>query len=382
MSRDLLEVYDQRVASGELEANDRQRAAAVRFRELQNELSSWQKSRGGLNWLLGRSGEPPRGIYLHGSVGRGKTMLMDMFFEATRHKRKRRVHFHEFMAEVHDKIGAARKHVDGDPIPYVAKQLANEAKLLCFDELHITDIADAMIVGRLFTGLFEDDVVIVATSNARPDELYKNGLNRQLFLPFINLLGAYMDVVELDADKDFRLEKLSGKQLYFSPLDDAARSGVDQLWHELTGGAVSEESTLEVKGRTVRVPQSAMGVARFTFADLCEKPLGASDYLAIARAFHTVVIEGIPVLTPARRNEARRFINLIDTLYDSKICLIASAEAEPRQIYPEGDGADLFQRTESRLIEMRSEEYLAARSERLLNAEAEGQVSADAAQSA
>lgn len=380
MSRDLLDVYEQRVVSGELEANDRQRAAARRFRELQNDLAGWQKSRGGLGWLLGRSREVPRGIYLHGSVGRGKTMLMDMFFEATHHKQKRRVHFHEFMAEVHDKIGAARKHVDGDPIPYVAKQLANEAKLLCFDELHITDIADAMIVGRLFTGLFEDDVVIVATSNARPDELYKNGLNRQLFLPFISLLGEHMDVVELDADKDFRLEKLSGKQLYFSPLDDAAHSGLDRLWQELTGGAVSEESALEVKGRIVRVPQSAMGVARFTFADLCEKPLGASDYLAIARAYHTVVIEGIPVLTPARRNEARRFINLIDTLYDSKICLIASAEAEPRQIYPEGDGADLFQRTESRLIEMRSEEYLAARSERLLNTEAESQVEADAVQ--
>ena len=371
MSRDLLEIYDSRVKSGELEDDTRQRAAALRFTQLQGELGSWRQSRGGLSWLLGRASEPPRGIYLHGSVGRGKTMLMDMFFEATRFSRKRRVHFHEFMAEVHDRIGAARKHIDGDPIPYVAKQLVSEAKLLCFDELHITDIADAMIVGRLFTGLFEDDVVVVATSNAQPDELYKNGLNRQLFLPFIGLITQRMDVVELDAAKDFRLEKLSGKQLYFSPLDAAGQAGLEGLWSELTSGASIEEGALEVKGRTVRVPQAAKGVARFTFADLCGQPLGATDYLAIARAFHTIVIEGIPVLTPARRNEARRFINLIDTLYDGKICLIASAEAEPNEIYPEGDGADLFQRTESRLFEMRSEEYLAARSERLLMAEEE-----------
>lgn len=366
-----MEIYNERVKSGELEDDSRQRLAASRFRQLQTELGSWQKSRGGLGWLLGRSVAPPRGIYLHGSVGRGKTMLMDMFYEATRFGRKRRVHFHEFMAEVHDKIGDARKHIDGDPIPHVAKQLAAEAKLLCFDEFHITDIADAMIVGRLFTGMFDDDVVVVATSNAQPDQLYKNGLNRQLFLPFIQLITQHMDVVELDAAKDFRLEKLSGKQLYFSPLDAAAAEGLDAMWSELTGGAAIEESTLEVKGRTVRVPWAAMGVARFTFADLCGQPLGAADYLAVARAFHTVIIEGIPVLTPARRNEARRFINLIDTLYDGRICLIASAEAEPNKIYPEGDGADLFERTESRLFEMRSEEYLAARSERLLSAEPE-----------
>ena len=378
MSGNLLKIYDQRVASGELEANDRQRLAAMRFDELQGALSNWQKSRGAVGWLLGRARERPYGIYIHGSVGRGKTMLMDMFYEAVGFKRKRRVHFHEFMAEVHDKIGEARKHVDGDPIPYVAKQMANEAKLLCFDELHITDIADAMIVGRLFTGLFEDDVIVVATSNARPDELYKNGLNRQLFLPFIGLLTQHMDVVELDAAKDFRLEKLSGKKLYFSPLDEAAEAGLNAIWDELVGGASVEESTLEVKGRKVRVPQSAMGVARFTFADLCGQPLGASDYLAIARAFHTIIIEAIPVLTPARRNEARRFINLIDTLYDSRISLIASAEAEPNKIYPEGDGSDLFQRTESRLFEMRSEEYLAARAERLREAESNDSDSVEA----
>lgn len=365
MSGTMLDAYQRRVASGELQADAAQQAAVAQFGELAGRLSRWRSERRGWRKLFGAKAVAPKGLYVHGSVGRGKTMLMDLFFEVARIKRKRRVHFHEFMAEVHDRIGEARKRVDGDPIPFVARAISDEVRLLCFDELHVTDIADAMILGRLFKVLFEEQVVVVATSNARPDELYRNGLNRQLFLPFIDLITAHMAVMELDASKDFRLEKLTGRQLYFTPDDDEAAARLDEIWTDLTGHARPESAQIEVKGRTLIVPQAAMGVARFTFAELCEQPLGSLDYLALARAFHTIILAGIPELTPARRNEARRFINLIDTLYDNRICLIASAAAEPGEIYPAGDGADLFERTESRLIEMRSEEYLAARADRL-----------------
>jgi len=366
MTYDLLKMYDARIAAGELQSDAAQRMTAERFNLLITELENWRKTQAGLKRLFRASQPPPKGLYIHGSVGRGKTMLMDMFYDAVQFKHKRRLHFHEFMADVHERIGQARKIIDGDPIPHVAQALATQAKLLCFDELHVTDIADAMILGRLFKALFESNVVMVATSNAQPHELYRNGLNRQLFLPFIDLIAHYMEVLELDSVKDFRMEKLSGRRLYFSPIDDEAGAGMDTLWSEMTNGAPFKACVLEVKGRNVDVPRATMGVARFNFADLCAKPLGALDYLAIARTFHTVMIDGIPILTPARRNEARRFINLIDTLYDNHICLVVSAAAEPDSIYPAGDGADLFQRTASRLIEMRSEEYLNARSERHL----------------
>ena len=338
--------------------------AAERFHQLAIELKSWHDAGRGLGRFFRKESPPPKGIYLHGGVGRGKTMLMDLFFAAAPVNAKRRVHFHEFMAEVHDRIGEARKHVDGDPIPHVARALASEARLLCFDELHVTDIADAMILGRLFRVMFERNVVVVATSNAHPTELYKNGLNRQLFVPFIELIGVHMDVVELDAAKDFRLEKLTGRQLYFTPVDDASAAELKKIWDDLTAGARFESCTLPVKGRAVEIPRSAMGVAWFTFEELCGRPLGSIDYLAIARAYHTVIVQGIPKLSPARRNEARRFINLIDTLYDNKISVIASAAEEPGGIYNEGDGSDLFLRTESRLIEMRSDDYLESRAER------------------
>jgi len=364
MTHDILNAYDGRVASGELQSDVAQRNAAQRLNLLVAELENWRKAESSLKRLLGARSTAPKGLYIHGSVGRGKTMLMDMFHNAVRIKRKRRAHFHEFMADVHERIGQARKKVEGDPIPRVAKELAQQANLLCFDELHVTDIADAMILGRLFKVLFETDAIVVATSNAHPSELYKNGLNRQLFLPFIDLIGQNMEVLELDAVKDFRLEKLSGRRLYFSPLDHHADTAMDMLWVEMTNGTVSNGNSLEVKGRKIDVPQAAMGVARFDFADLCAKPLGSLDYLAIARAFHTVMIDRIPILTPARRNEARRFINLIDTLYDNRIGLVASAAAEPDDIYPAGDGADLFERTASRLIEMRSEDYIKGRAER------------------
>jgi cell division protein ZapE len=358
----IIEGYQQRLAEREIEPDAAQAALAARLQSLQAELTEHQRRKSSFSRLFSKDATIPKGLYIWGSVGRGKTMMMDLFFEETAFAPKRRAHFHEFMADVHDRIAEARADVPGDPIPHVARAIAKEAVLLCFDELHVTDIADAMILGRLFEGLFAAGTVVVATSNARPSELYKNGLNRQLFLPFISLVGSRMEVVELKAVKDFRLDKLSVAQLYFFPADAAAKVALDGHWERLTGKHPGKPQALEVKGRKVRVPLASMGVARFPFDDLCARPLGANDYLHIAHAFHTVIIDGIPLLTPDRRDVARRFINLVDALYDSRICLIASAAAEPDALYPRGDGSDLFQRTASRLTEMRSEAYLAGHS--------------------
>jgi cell division protein ZapE len=358
----VLSHYDRCLALGEIEPDQAQRATAVRLDALSSQLGEWAKERSGLMSVLGlRKPSVPRGVYIHGGVGRGKTMLMDLFHEAVRFEPKKRLHFHEFMAEVHERIARGRATTDGDPIPFVAAEIASETGLLCFDELHVTDIADAMILARLFKVLLARGLVVVATSNSPPDRLYWNGLNRQLFLPFIGLLTHELDVHHLAAAKDFRLEKLSGRQLYFSPCNGGAKAGLDDHWERLTGHHPAAPAALEVKGRRVHVPLAAMGVARFAFGDLCEKPLGALDYLHIAHAYHTVLIEGIPMLTPAKRNEARRLVTLIDTLYDNRVCLIASAEAEPDHLYPKGDGAILFERTASRLMEMRSEAYLTGR---------------------
>jgi cell division protein ZapE len=365
MGKGLLEGYRELVSSGAIEADSAQRSATERLDALAQAITDWRPGRSGLLSLFAKTAtSPPRGVYIHGAVGRGKTMLMDLFFASLTFQPRRRLHFHEFMAEVHERIAAARKSVGGDPIPHVARQIADATRLLCFDELHVTDIADAMILGRLFKVLFADRVVVVATSNAHPRELYRNGLNRQLFLPFVDLVEDNMDILELDAAKDFRLEKLVGRPLYFTPANAKSRIELDKIWLRLTGAPVGHPTELEVKGRKVHVPLAARGVARFGFADLCEKPLGSLDYLQIARAFHTLLIEGIPILNPARRNEARRFVNLIDTLYDHRVGLIASADAEPEALYSTGDGADLFQRTASRLMEMRSEAYLTSRRQR------------------
>jgi cell division protein ZapE len=358
----IIEGYRQRLLEREIEPDAAQAMLAERLDALQTELMAAHRRKGALSWLFGSAPKPPKGLYIWGSVGRGKTMLMDLFFEETSFEPKRRAHFHEFMADVHDRIGEARDRTPGDPIPHVARAIASEAQLLCFDEMHVTDIADAMILGRLFDGLFAAGVTVVATSNAKPSELYKNGLNRQLFLPFIDHIQAHMDVIELTSQKDFRLDKLSGAQLYFYPADAAAKAALDAHWDRLTGKHRGKPQILEVKGRKLVVPLASVGVARFTFDELCDRPLGGNDYLHIAHAFHTVIIDNIPVLTPDRRDVARRFITLVDALYDNRICLIASAAAEPDALYPDGPGSELFQRTASRLTEMRSEAYLVGHS--------------------
>jgi cell division protein ZapE len=371
------DAYGSLLAQGAIAADPAQSAVMAKLAEVSGRLRAWRRRRtglvGGLASLLARSGpEAPRGLYIHGAVGRGKTMLMDLFYETTNVAWKRRAHFHAFMADVHDRLAAARKADEADPIARVAADIAANTGLLCFDELHVTDIADAMILGRLFKALFEHGTVVVATSNVPPRELYKDGLNRQLFVPFIDLIEERMDVVELAAARDYRLEKLAGKPLYFTPADARAGSAMDSLWLELSGGRPGAPLTLDVKGRALLVRLAGMGLARFSFAELCEAPLGTLDYLALAQQFHTVFIDAIPILAPERRDVARRFVNLIDTLYDARVGLVASAAAEPDGLYPAGDVHFLFERTVSRLVEMRTEGYLAMRAER-----SQGSISGD-----
>src|SRR3954453_3233573 len=362
--------YQALVASGAIEADPAQADAAEAFGALEERLSSYKPFR--KQSLLGRlfadkDEPPPRGLYVHGEVGRGKTMLMDLFFQQSPIEHKRRAHFHEFMAEVHERIygyrqGIARGEIaDGDVIALTANAIFDQAWLLCFDEFHVTDIADAMILGRLFAKLFELGTVVVATSNVAPVDLYQGGLNRALFLPFIAQISAHMDVIRLDARTDFRLEKLTGVRIWLVPSDASADAALDSAWTRMTGGAPCKPRDISIKGRVLHVPCSAQGVARFSFSDLCEKPLAASDYLRLAHDYHTILVDHIPVMDYAKRNAAKRFIALIDTLYDNAVKLMASAKADPVSLYlaTEGVEANEFKRTASRLIEMSSESYLA-----------------------
>jgi cell division protein ZapE len=362
--------YQALVSSGAIEPDVAQAAAADAFADLEQRLAHYKPAR--KQGLLGRlfadkSDAPPRGLYVHGEVGRGKTMLMDMFFQQSPVEHKRRAHFHEFMAEVHERIFALRQSIargetpDGDVIGLTAAGIFDQAWLLCFDEFHVTDIADAMILGRLFAKLFELGTVVVATSNVAPDDLYKGGLNRALFLPFIAQISDHMDVLRLDARTDFRLEKLAGVKMWLVPADAAADAALNQAWVRMTGNAPCKPREITIKGRVLHVPCSAHGVARFSFADICEQPLAASDYLRLARDYHTILVDHIPVMDYAERNAAKRFIALIDTLYDNAVKLLASAAADPVSLYvaSEGNEANEFKRTSSRLIEMSSESYLA-----------------------
>jgi cell division protein ZapE len=372
MPGSISERYAALVAAGEIEHDGAQAAVVAMLSRLEARLAHHRLARksSSLGWMFGSREQdtgPLKGIYIHGDVGRGKTMLMDLFFAASPVVRKRRVHFHEFMVDVHDRIHdwrqrRGRGEVPGDdPIAPVAAALAQEAWLLCFDEFHVTDIADAMILGRLFRRLFENGVVVVATSNVAPDELYRDGLNRSLFLPFIALIEERMEVVRLAARSDFRLEKLVDAPVWHVPADAAAQVALDAAWRSLTASHAAPARELVVKGRVVRVPRAAMGVARFSFADLCAQPLGPEDYLRIAHEFHTVVLDRIPAMGYAQRNEAKRFIALIDTFYDHAVKLVASAEAAPAALYRASDGfeAQEFKRTASRLVEMGSRSYLA-----------------------
>lgn len=363
--------YDHLVDTGAVERDPAQERIAAALDRLTDEISVKrlaQKS-SALGWLFARKRETRevvKGLYIHGGVGRGKTMLMDLFFELLPVRRKRRVHFNDFMADVQDRIQKhrqARKNGDAkedDPIPPVALQLAEQAWVLCFDEFSVTDIADAMILSRLFSALFANGVVLVATSNVAPENLYRDGLNRQLFLPFISILERHAQVLTLDADKDYRLEKLARTPVYVTPADAEADRMLDEAWQAMTRGAPVVETTVAVKGRQVVVPAAAGDTARFSFADLCEKPLGARDFLAIAGRFSTIFIDRVPVLGEGRRNEAKRFILLIDTLYDHHTRLVVSAEAAPSDLYTAKRGVEVFEfeRTASRLIEMQSRDWL------------------------
>jgi cell division protein ZapE len=368
----LVERYRQKAAEGLITWDPAQAAAVEILGVLENRLSGWEPRKA--RFLFGRPEPAPRGLYLHGGIGRGKSMLMDLFFECAPVARKRRVHFHAFMQEVHAAIARWRamtpaqrkadpafvKGAGDDPIAPVAKAIAETAWLLCFDEFQVTDIADAMVLGRLFEALLARQVVVVATSNRHPRELYKNGLNRELFLPFIAMLEEALDLHALDGPRDWRLARLEAEPVYHAPLGPGASAAMARTWARLTQGAEPRPVSMAVQGRNWTVDRAAAGCAWLHFDDLCGQPLGPADYLALARQFDTVLLEGVPLMTPARRSEAARFRTLIDALYEAKTKVVVSAAAEPDRLYREGDQAFEFERTASRLYEMRSRDYLAA----------------------
>ena len=364
MSEGPLFAYRERQRKGELRHDPLQALAAEKLQSLWHALAGYVPSARTPRWRkrLGLARRPvesaPQGLYLHGAVGRGKSMLMDLFFATVAGRRKRRVHFHEFMLEIHDAMRRRRGDGLGDPLPRIARDVAAETWLLCFDEFQIDNIADAMILGRLFEALFDNGVVVVATSNLHPDDLYRDGLQRDRLLPFLEILKTRLDVLELEARHDYRRTRLASAPTYHVPPDAAAAAALDEAFAVLTDGAEAHPAEIEVMGRVLAVPAAARGVARFSFAELCGRPLGAPDYLAIAQAYHTVVLSGVPVLTPARRDQARRLMTFVDALYEARGALVVSAEAEPDALCPDAAGSPAFERTVSRLVEMRSAGYI------------------------
>ena len=364
-----LPAYRALLESGELAPDSSQEAAAARLQDMWTRLQSYtpqpRPANGGglISRFLRRKPtelDKPRGLYLVGEVGRGKSMLMDLFFETATVAPKQRIHFHKFMQSAHARVHAwKRANPDGsDPIPPLADQIAAESILLCFDEFQVNDIADAMILGRLFQALFERGVVVVATSNVAPDNLFKGQPGRDAFVPFIELIKQNIDVLMMDAGRDFRRERMRGLRTWHVPADRRADDALDAAFATLTGNATPTQLVLTVMGRKLLVPMAAEGVARFDFQTLCGTALGAGDYLAIATRFHTVILDGIPRLSPDNYDLARRFIALIDTLYDQRVKLVASADAQPDQLYMRGENAKMFERTASRLDEMQSEDWL------------------------
>lgn len=366
--------YETEVAAGRFERDPAQEALASRLDQLHAQLLAKNEEIGLLGRLFGnKRNRAPQGLYIFGAVGRGKTALMDIFFELSSEPRKRRAHFHAFMLEVHEMVHAHRQAFkrgetdEEDPIAPVARAIAKSVRLLCFDEFHVLDIADAMILSRLFKVLFEEGVVLVATSNSPPDELYLNGLNRELFVPFIKMLRDNTEVFNLDARTDYRREKLLHFAAYQTPLGKKADAAMDEAWGLATAGGVTAPLRLLVRGHNFDIPLASSDCARFTFDDLCAKPLGAADYLELARRFDTIFINHVPTLDFTKRNEAKRFIILIDVLYDNQNRLFLSAANPPDDIYrvPAGLKVGEFARTSSRLIEMTSLNWLEAFAKRM-----------------
>ena len=363
-----ISAYRTLLENGEIQEDPLQAGAAETLQRLHDDLKIYVPSAGASGWRarlgFGRSAKPvPRGLYIFGPAGRGKSMLMDLFFEGAPSSTKRRVHFHEFMIEVHDTIHTWRQSPDkpqdeDDPLLRIAQEIAGKSGLLCFDEFHVTNIADAMMLGRLFEGFFDAGVVVVATSNFAPNDLYMNGLQRDRFLPFIDLIKQKLDIHELSSPTDYRQARLSRMQVYHTPLGDKSDHALDIAFGELTDGARIDDETLTVKGREIEVMRAARGVAYFDFEELCERALGAEDYIAVGDCFHTVVLNGIPKMSPEMRNEAKRFMNLIDVLYEKKVNLVAAADAQPDGLHADGTHAFEFQRTVSRLMEMQTSEYI------------------------
>ncbi len=362
--------YRSLLAAAELDPDPDQERAIRELARLQGDLEGYRPPAPPKRSLFGRRtvapAAPPPGVYLHGGVGRGKSMLMDLFHRTASVPKKRRVHFHDFMLDVHARLHERRRtHPrEGEPLVPLAEALAAEAWLLCFDEFHVSNIADAMILGRLFDQLFERGVVVVATSNWAPDDLYAGGLQRQLFVPFIERLKRQVVVLPLEGSRDYRLDRLRGRKVYFHPLGPAADAALAEVFADLTDGDEGEAAAIAVGGRTLAVPRQAKGVAWFHFDQLCARALGAADYLSLATHYHTLLLDNVPMLTPDKRNEARRFVTLVDALYERGMHLVCAAEAPPERLYPEGDGAFEFQRTVSRLMEMQSKDYVERARER------------------